>query len=1426
MESKRIFIVEDEGIIANRLKSTLEMMGYIVCGATATGESAIEMVLNLKPDLVLMDIHLAGKLNGIEAAAQIHASIDVPIIYSTAYSDNFFLEKAKTTEPYSFLVKPVQDRELYAAIEMAFYRYEIDKQLTESEERYRIVSEIISDFAFSISLDGNSQYKLDWITPVFTELTGFTTEEISGVNSWKKLVPPSDYEIVDDIFEHILDGKEIEKEFRIMKRNREIIWINLHVKPIWNESKTNILKVYGAAQDITQRKYTENELLRLNNELELRVAERTTQLETAVEGLKVEIKSRLIAEEKLSESELRYRTLISNLPEYVIVHMNGKIVYFNDEVLRTSGYTAHEIYNNSLFMFVDPADREKIVKLMKNRKNGGEIPESEVNIKMKNGEKRINIIRTSKITFDKHEAFLTILLDITQLRETQKQIATSEMKYRSILETATDGFCILDPDTNILEVNDSMVKMTKYSREELLRMKTCDLEIGLLPDESAKRRKTLLEAGQTKFESKYRLKDNSIIEAEVSVKYLNIDGPKLYCFAHNITERQNTLNALRISEDKFSKAFLTSPDAVAINRLSDGKYLEINNGFTAHTGYTYEDIQGKTPLDINLWVDHEDRAKLFNLLKDNDSISNFESRFKDKSGKIGYGLMSIAKIEINGEKCMMSFVRDITERKEAEEQLKLQAKLIESAKDSIFLYNMEGEVVYANEISCIAHGYSHEEILKLRLTDLDVDLNPTMEKEIFNKLTEIGFITLETRHKRKDKSIFPVDVSAQLITRESGNFILSVERDITERVQASEALKESEDRYRNIIEYIPDAIAVHVNGIVVFANPAALKLIGAKTPEELLGKSAMDIVHPDYHNIARRRIQNSLLTNIPQPIEHEKLIKLDGTVIDVEVTSVPINYGNSRGLQIILRDITDKREAELQLRKLSRAVEQSPAGIVITDVKGNIQYVNPKFTEITGYSFNEVLNQNPRILKSGEHDDSFYKALWSTILEGNEWRGEIRNKKKTGELYWEFSSISGIKNEKGEVTHFLAVKEDYTDRKNLEAELIRSKVDAEEANNLKSSLLANMSHELRTPLNGILGFAQLLRDELAEPDQVNMLGKITRSGKRLMNTLNSVLMLTELENNNYLITKNEVDLGFFCHQIKTLYNNLALEKKLNLIVDIKTDNCIIETDENLLTKIISNLVENAIKYTTQGSITLELSELTRKNSQQRFAMINVIDTGIGIKRENQDIIFREFKQLSEGFRRDFEGLGLGLSLSKKMANLIGAEILVESAIGVGSIFTLTIPLEEQPSIPIVYKKEFETPIKQTEESISNSNEFKKILLVEDNPLNIEVVQRFLSKNYEVNSARDGDSAIEMFTQNEYALFMIDINLGQGIDGIQVLKEIRKIDKYNHAPVIALTGYASDSNRRDFLQQGFTHYLAKPFEKKELLKIINGIFNKI
>jgi CheY-like chemotaxis protein len=367
-----------------------------------------------------------------------------------------------------------------------------------------------------------------------------------------------------------------------------------------------------------------------------------------------------------------------------------------------------------------------------------------------------------------------------------------------------------------------------------------------------------------------------------------------------------------------------------------------------------------------------------------------------------------------------------------------------------------------------------------------------------------------------------------------------------------------------------------------------------------------------------------------------------------------------------------------------------------------------------------------------------------------------------------------------------------------------------------------MSHEFRTPLNGVLGFSQLLKEEIINSDQLEMIDKIIHSGKRLMDTLNSVLMLTELENNNYLINKSEVDVAILCKQIKMFFEKPALSKNLDFILDLKEETLTIISDENLVTRVISSFIENAIKYTNVGGIKLELFS-SYQNNGKKYAVINIIDSGIGIRSEDQNLIFKEFKQLSEGFRRDFEGLGLGLTIANKITTILGGSISVKSEIGKGSTFTLMLPAENSRNNKDLQTKQI-IPGSEMSITIQTENKLINVLLIEDNPLNIEVVQKFLSKMCTVSFARDGITAIKMSSEEDYNLLMIDINLGQGMNGVQVLHEIKKLGKFDNIPIIALTGYASDANKQEFLAQGFTHYLAKPFDKRELVKLVKDIFH--
>ncbi len=271
------------------------------------------------------------------------------------------------------------------------------------------------------------------------------------------------------------------------------------------------------------------------------------------------------------------------------------------------------------------------------------------------------------------------------------------------------------------------------------------------------------------------------------------------------------------------------------------------------------------------------------------------------------------------------------------------------------------------------------------------------------------------------------------------------------------------------------------------------------------------------------------------------------------------------------------------------------------------------------------------------------------------------------------SSLSPLFGYSNEIIGIVGVAREITERKIIEQELIRAKEKAEEADKLKSSLLANMSHEFRTPLNGILGFAQLLQEELKDENQINMVDKIIFSGHRLLKTLNTVLALTELETQDYELQKDEIDLALFCKQIKVLYESYAVSKNIGLTLDIQEENLTVITDYAFLSKIVCNIIENAIKYTFKGEVKIVLESISG-NDSNKTALIKIIDSGIGIRKEDFKIIFHEFRQLSEGYRRDYEGLGLGLAISSKIANLIGAEISVNSELGKGSEFTIKLPL--------------------------------------------------------------------------------------------------------------------------------------------------------
>jgi PAS domain S-box-containing protein len=413
-----------------------------------------------------------------------------------------------------------------------------------------------------------------------------------------------------------------------------------------------------------------------------------------------------------------------------------------------------------------------------------------------------------------------------------------------------------------------------------------------------------------------------------------------------------------------------------------------------------------------------------------------------------------------------------------------------------------------------------------------------------------------------------------------------------------------------------------------------------------------------------------------------------------------------------------------------------------------------------------------------------------------------------------------ILDEYEECEYILCIAQDITGWKMREDELIKVKKQAEESNRLKSALLSNMSHEVRTPLHGILGLAGIMHEELLHDEHKKMADDIGKAGKRLLNTLHSIIELSMLEAEERNVNYAKIGLSEVINDIFEKYKIEAELKGLYLELVNNSPDLKLHIDRLLFIEILSHLLDNAIKFTNCGGIKLLVENIIE--SSNNFVVIKVIDTGIGISKKNIQNIFSEFIQESEGYGRSHEGMGLGLTLVKKMTKLMNGEINVESEKDRGSTFVLKFPAI---SDSIKYVED-----KKSVEIINNSHSFDEnyplVLLVEDNDLNSKLTTVFLKNLYKVEHVSDATSALQKIEEKTYDAILMDINLGEGINGVDAANEIRKNEKYKDVPIIAMTGYALNKDKENFIETGFSHYIAKPFTKKQLIELMNEIYTPV
>lgn len=641
-----------------------------------------------------------------------------------------------------------------------------------------------------------------------------------------------------------------------------------------------------------------------------------------------------------------------------------------------------------------------------------------------------------------------------------------------------------------------------------------------------------------------------------------------------------------------------------------------------------------------------------------------------------------------------------------------------------------------------------------------------------------------------------------------GGEIITVYDDVTRQKQAEAALRDSEAYLRSIFSATPAGIGLVEGRVLKDANRRLCKMLGYRKME-LVDQSARMLYPTDeeYEFVGREKycqIEKNGVGTV-----QTRLKRKDGRVIDVLLSSAPIDQkDHSKGVAFTVLDISEQTRVMERLNKISKAVEQSPAVVVITDRDGNIEYVNPRFTYLTGYSRREVLGENPRILKSDKMSPEFYEDLWNVILAGKEWHGEFLNKKKNGELYWEDATIAPIKNEQGEITHFVAVKEDVTEKKKLWDELTEAKERAEESDRLKSCFLANISHEIRTPMNGILGFSKLLSEPLLSgKEKEKYIELIHESGKRMLTIINDIIDISKIEAGEMGLHPVETTVNEVLENIYEFFAPQAKEKGLSISYQcgLSASESVITTDKTRFSQILSNIVNNALKYTKEGGIDFGYRQT------DEVLEFYVKDTGIGIPDDQQDKIFERFRQVSLDATREYEGAGLGLSLCKTFVKMLGGAIRVDSTLGKGSTFYFTLPYNS-PSADQT------RPGKSDKKNDIIFQPGFTVLVVDDDSISRLLLKGVLAgRKANVLVAENGKEAVEK-VENEPGIQVVLMDMKMPVmNGYEATKCIKQSQP--DLPVIAQTAFVSPSEKEAAMVAGCDAVLPKPIDTGELLTMI-------